>query len=169
MMKGMAVVENLRIERATEHDAPAVLELIKGLANYEELAHEVVASEERLRETLFGNTSGTEVFLACIAEDAVGFAVFFQSFSTFLGRPGVYLEDLFVLPQWRQQGIGRRLLEKVAQTAVERGCGRMEWSVLDWNKPAIDFYESLGAQAMDQWTTYRLSGDALKNLGSTRD
>lgn len=168
-MTGTVVVRDLRIERATERDVSVVLGLIKRLADYEKLSHEVVASEARLRQTLFGNAPGAEVFLACITGDAVGFAVFFQSFSTFLGRPGVYLEDLFVLPEWRQQGIGRRLLERVAQTAIERGCGRLEWSVLDWNEPAIEFYERLGAQAMDQWTTYRLSGDALKNLGSSTD
>lgn len=158
-----------RIKQATERDISVVLKLIKGLADFERLSHEVSTSEERLRETLFGSSPGAEVLIAYSAEDAVGFAVYFQSYSTFLGRPGIYLEDLFVLPAWRKQGIGRLLLERVARTAVERECGRMEWSVLDWNKAAIEFYESLGAQAMDQWTVYRLSGAALQSFGSDTD
>ena len=160
-----ATAKKFRIEQATERDVSVVLKLIKGLADFEKLSHEVSTSEERLRETLFGSSPGADVLIAYSAEDAVGFAVFFQSYSTFLGRPGIYLEDLFVLPEWRKQGIGRRLLERVAQTAVDRGCGRMEWSVLDWNKAAFEFYESLGAQAMDQWTVYRLSGAALQSFG----
>lgn len=158
-----------RIKQATERDISVVLKLIKGLADFERLSHEVSTSEEHLRETLFGSSPGAEVLIAYSAEDAVGFAVYFQSYSTFLGRPGIYLEDLFVLPAWRKQGIGRLLLERVARTAVERECGRMEWSVLDWNKAAIEFYESLGAQAMDQWTVYRLSGAALQSFGSDTD
>ena len=160
-----ATAKKFRIEQATERDVSVVLKLIKGLADFEELSHEVSTSEECLRETLFGSSPGAEVLIAYSAEDAVGFAVFFKSYSTFLGRPGIYLEDLFVLPEWRKQGIGRRLLERVAQTAVDRGCGRMEWSALDWNKAAIEFYECLGAQAMDQWTVYRLSGAALQSFG----
>ncbi len=159
----------LRIKQATERDISVVLKLIKGLADFEGLSHEVSTSEERLHETLFGSSPGAEVLIAYSAEDAVGFAVYFQSYSTFLGRPGIYLEDLFMLPAWRKQGIGRLLLERVARTAVERECGRMEWSVLDWNKAAIEFYESLGAQAMDQWTVYRLSGAALQSFGSDTD
>lgn len=165
----VSTVEKIRIESATERDISVVLELINGLADYEELSNEVAVSEQRLRETLFGESPAAEVLIAYSAQDAVGFAVFFQNYSTFLGRAGIYLEDLFVLPKWRKQGIGRRLLERVARLAVERGCGRMEWSVLDWNKPAIAFYESLGAQAMDQWTVYRLTGAALRNFGNNAD
>jgi len=157
--------KSLRIKPATEDDIPVVLGLIRGLANYEKLSHEVVTSEDGLREALFGSAPGAEVLLAYVLDEAVGFAVFFHNFSTFLGRPGIYLEDLFVMPQWRQQGIGRRLLEAVARTAVERDCGRLEWSVLDWNQPAIDFYERLGARPMGEWTTYRLTGAALRTLG----
>lgn len=161
--------EMLRIEPAAERHVGVILQLIKGLADYEKLSHEVSASEDRLRESLFGDASGAEVLLAFVADDAVGFAVFFHNFSTFLGRSGIYMEDLFVLPQWRKQGIGRRLLEAVAQIAVERDCGRLEWSVLDWNEPAIRFYESFGAQAMDEWTVFRLSGSALRNFGAKRN
>ena len=164
-----ADTHDIRIEPATEDDIPVVLGLIKGLADYEKLSHEVVTSEAGLREALFGHAPGAEVLLAFVVDEAVGFAVFFHNFSTFLGRPGIYLEDLFVVPQWRQQGIGRRLLEAVARTAVERDCGRLEWSVLDWNQPAIDFYERLGARPMGEWTTYRLTGGALRDLGSKRD
>jgi GNAT superfamily N-acetyltransferase len=164
-----ASVEKLRIERASERDVAVVLDLIRGLADYEGLSHEVVTDDKRLRQSLFGDSPGAEVLLAYAAEDAVGFAVFFQSFSTFLGRPGIYLEDLFVLPEWRQQGIGRKLMQTVAQTAVERGCGRLEWAVLDWNAPAIEFYRSLGANAMDQWTVYRLTGPALLEFGNGGD
>lgn len=159
-------LEKLRIEAATERDTAVILELIEGLAEYEQLSDEVSASEKDLRETLFGGSPCAEVLIAHAADEAVGFAVFFQSYSTFLGRPGIYLEDLFVLPEWRKRGIGKQLLERVARTAVERGCGRMEWAVLDWNQSAIDFYEALGARAMDQWTTYRLSGAALRDFGS---
>lgn len=163
------MVEKVRIEPATKRDIPLVLKLIKGLAEYEKLVHELSVSEERLQESLFGNSPAAEILIAYSAEDAVGFAVFFQNYSTFLGRPGIYLEDLFVIPECRKQGIGRRLLEHVARIAVKRGCGRLEWSVLDWNKAAIEFYEGLGAQAMDQWTVYRLSGSALRSVGSDSD
>lgn len=153
------------IERATERDVPAILELIAGLAEYEKLSGEVVATADDLRESLFGEHPAAEVLLACSGTQAVGFAVFFHNFSTFLGRPGMYLEDLFVRPGYRGRGYGRELLIAVARIAVERGCGRMEWSVLDWNEPAIRFYKSLGARAMSDWTVYRLSGEALRKVG----
>ncbi len=159
----------VRIERGTERDVPVILRLIKGLAEYEELSGEVTATEEGLRQSLFGRNPSAEVLIACVDTEPVGFAVFFQNYSTFLGRQGLYLEDLFVLPQWRKRGFGRQLLARVATIAVERGCGRMEWSVLDWNQPAMRLYRSLGAQAMDQWTVFRLTGDDLRRLASGGD
>jgi GNAT superfamily N-acetyltransferase len=157
---------HLRIERCTERDIPVILELIAGLAEYEKLSVELVATADDLRESLFGQHPAAEVLLARAGAQAVGFAVFFQNFSTFLGRPGLYLEDLFVRPAYRGRGYGRELLATVARIALERGCGRMEWSVLDWNEPAIRFYKGLGARAMDDWTVYRLSGEALRELGT---
>jgi GNAT superfamily N-acetyltransferase len=154
----------IQIRQATEQDVPVILQLIRSLADYERLSHEVTATEDDLRASLFGEHPAAEVLLAHAGGEPIGFAVFFQSYSTFLGRPGLYLEDLFVLPAWRGQGHGRQLLARVAQLAVERGCGRMEWSVLDWNQPAIDFYKRLGAQPMEQWTVHRLSGAALARL-----
>jgi GNAT superfamily N-acetyltransferase len=162
----MKVSTNFRIEPATEKDVPVILRLIKGLAEYERLSHEVVATEESLRESLFGTRRVAEVLIGYAGEEAVGFAVFFHNYSTFLGRPGIYLEDLFVLPKWRRRGLGTQLLAYVAREAVARKCGRLEWSVLDWNEPAIQFYKNLGAQAMDEWTVYRVTGDALKKLAS---
>ena len=142
-----------------------VLTFIKGLAQYEGLPHEVVATEEDLVESLFGPHAITEAVIAYMATEPVGFAVFFHNYSTFVGRPGLYLEDLFVLPEWRGRGVGRSLLRYVANVAVTRNCGRMEWSVLDWNEPAIRFYRALGARPMDEWTVYRLTGEALERLG----
>lgn len=158
-----------RIEPATESDVPIILKLIKGLAEYEKLAHEVVATEQGLRESLFGSRRVTEVLIGYAGTEPVGFAVFFHNYSTFLGRAGIYLEDLFVLPEWRRRGLGTRLLRTIANIAVERGCGRLEWSVLDWNAPAIAFYKKLGARAMDEWTVYRVTGDALKTLAKRTD
>ncbi len=155
-----------RIERATEQDVDLILRLIKGLAEYERLSHEVIATEAELRQSLFGRRPGAEVVIGYADRAPVGFAVFFQNFSTFLGRPGMYLEDLFVAPEWRNHGFGRRLLAHVAKTAIERGCGRMEWSVLDWNEPARKFYRSLGARAMDEWTVFRLTGEALRHIAA---
>ena len=154
----------LTIRFATESDVPLVLDFIKGLADHERLAHEVVATEELLRRTLFGERKVAEVLLAFDGEDAVGFALFFHNFSTFLGRPGLYLEDLFVRPEARGRGVGRRLFVELARIARERECGRLEWWVLDWNESAIGFYRKLGAVAMDEWTVYRLTGDALARL-----
>jgi GNAT superfamily N-acetyltransferase len=153
-----------RIIPATERDVAVILDLIRGLAEYERLPNEVVATEERLRESLFGPRPDAEVVIAWAGEEAAGFALFFHNYSTFLGRRGLALEDLFVRPRWRGQGLGRRLLAHLAALAVERGCGRFEWSVLDWNEGAIRFYRSVGAVAMDDWTTYRLTGAPLEAL-----
>lgn len=155
---------DVRIVRATERDVPAILALIEGLAEYEKLSAEVTATEAGLRESLFGRNPAAEVLVAWADAAPVGFAVYFQNYSTFLGRPGIYLEDLFVLPEWRRRGHGRRLLAEVARVALERKCGRLEWAVLDWNEPALQFYRSLGAKAMDEWTVYRLTGDAIRRL-----
>ena len=156
----------IRIARATEADVPLILRLIQGLAVYEKLAHEVTATEAGLRETLFGARPAAEVIIGYAGDTPVGFALFFPNYSTFLGKPGLYLEDLFVLPEWRGHGFGRGMLTHLATLAVERGCGRFEWSVLDWNEPAIGFYQSLGAKLMDGWSIFRLTGDALRKLGS---
>lgn len=150
---------------ATSADVPAILRCIRGLAEYERLAHECIATEAQLRSTLFGPAPAAEVVLAILDEETVGFALWFRSYSTFLAQPGIYLEDLFVFPAHRGQGLGRRLLAHLAATAVERGYGRVEWAVLDWNEDAIRFYRSLGAVPMADWTTYRLTGDALITLG----
>jgi len=135
--------------------------MIKGLAEYEQLSHEVVATEESLRASLFGGRPAAEVILAYDDRTAVGFALFFHNFSTFLGQSGLYLEDLFVVPAWRGRGVGRQLLNQLASIAIERGCGRMEWCVLDWNESAIGFYQRLGAHVLDDWRICRLTGDAL--------
>lgn len=155
----------LRIAVATKDDVAVILDMVKRLAEYEKLSHAVVATEEALRETLFGERPAAEVLLARVGEECVGFAVFFQTYSTFLARPGIWLEDIFVLPERRKQGYGRALLRRVAAIAVERRCGRMEWSVLDWNAPAIRFYEGLGAEVMPDWRICRLTGDSLREAG----
>jgi GNAT superfamily N-acetyltransferase len=158
----------IRIERATERDVPLILELIQGLAVYEKLAHEVTATEAGLRETLFGARPAADVIIAYAGDTPAGFALFFPNYSTFLGKPGLYLEDLFVRPEYRGQGLGLALMKRLAQIAVERGCGRFEWSVLDWNEPAIGFYESLGAKLMDGWSIVRVNGEALTALAGIR-
>ncbi len=147
------------------HDIPQVLAFIRDLARYERLEHEVLASEQDLSEALFGEPRYAEVVFACLGPKPVGFALFFHNFSTFKGRPGIYLEDLYVQPEMRGRGIGRRLLEWLARTALERRCSRLEWAVLDWNAPSIAFYESLGARPLDEWRTFRLTGSALEQLG----
>ena len=164
-----AIAPTFRIERATAADIPLILRLIHGIAEYEQLAHEVVATEERLRASLFGPHPAAEAVIAYADTEPVGFAVYFPNFSTVLGQPGLYLEDLYVQPEWRKHGLGRRLMAHVANIAVERHCARMEWSVLDWNEPAIRFYRSLGARAMDEWTIYRLTGTDLQELASRGD
>ena len=156
--------EGLRIERATPRDVPLILRLIKALAEYERMSDEVIATEEGLRETLFGARPSAEVVIAYAGTEPAGFALFFHNYSTFLGKPGLYLEDLFVVPKYRGRGYGKALLQHLASLAVERGCGRFEWSVLDWNEPAIGFYRKLGAKAMDEWTIFRVTGDALRDL-----
>lgn len=140
-----------------------ILSFINALADYEKMSDQVVATEELLKEWIFEKRKA-EVLFACKGEKEVGFALFFHNFSTFLGRAGIYLEDLFVLPEYRGKGYGKALLKRLAQITVERGCGRLEWACLDWNQPSIDFYRSLGAVPMDEWTTYRLTGDTLKEM-----
>jgi GNAT superfamily N-acetyltransferase len=149
---------------ATPDDVPAILECIRRLAEYERLAHECVATEAQLHATLFGATPSAEVVLAFAGEEPAGFALWFQSSSTFLAKPGLYLEDLFVYPQHRGRGLGRQLLRYLARVAVERGYGRVEWSVLDWNVDAIGFYRSIGAELLDDWRRCRLTGDAIPAL-----
>lgn len=157
---------NLKILPAMPADVPTVLTLIRELAQFEQLGHEVVATEELLQQALFSPRPVVECVLAWDGDERVGFALYFHNFSTFLGRPGIYLEDLFVRQERRGQGIGEALLRHLAQLAIARGCGRMEWSVLDWNKRAIEFYESVGARGISEWTTFRLTGDALTRFGS---
>ena len=157
----------IRIRPATIDDSALVLELIVGLAEYERLPHEVVATEERVRASLFGPRPDAEVRIAELDGRPVGFALFFHNYSTFLARRGIYLEDLFVKPEWRGRGVGRALLADLAALAVARECGRLDWSVLDWNEDAIRFYRSVGAVGMDDWTVQRLSGDALLRLASS--
>ena len=154
----------VRVRPAVPDDAPLVVDLIRGLAEYERLAHECHATEERVRESVFGPEPDAEVVIAELDGRPAGFALFFHNYSTFLARRGLYLEDLFVYPEFRGRGVGRALLAHLARLAVERGCGRFEWWVLDWNAPAIGFYESLGAVPMSDWTVYRLAGDALRRL-----
>jgi len=158
----------LAIRFATPADVSTILHFIRSLARYEKLEHEVVADEALLRATLFAPRPAAEVLLAELAGSPVGFALFFQNYSTFLGKPGLYLEDLFVLPEWRGHGFGRGLLTELARIAIARGCGRFEWSVLDWNEPAIGFYKRLGAKPMDAWRIFRLTGDALTAVARTK-
>ena len=153
----------MKFRFAEESDCRLVLSFIKGLADYEKLSDQVVATEELLREWIFEKRKA-EVLFVCDDSKEVGFALFFHNFSTFLGRAGIYLEDLFVLPEYRGKGYGKALLKKLAQITAERGCGRLEWACLDWNQPSIDFYRSLGALPMDEWTTYRLTGDTLQEM-----
>jgi GNAT superfamily N-acetyltransferase len=157
-------VPEVEIRVASEDDVPLILALIRELAEYERLSHEVVATEETLRHSLFGERRLAETLLAYLGDDLAGFALFFHSFSTFLGRPGIYLEDLYVRPEFRSAGVGRTLLVRIAGLAKERGCGRLEWAVLDWNEPAISFYKRIGASPVSGWTVYRLTGEALEEL-----
>jgi GNAT superfamily N-acetyltransferase len=155
----------LVIRPAERADVPVIAELIRGLARFEKLEHEVTMTEDRLASNLFGPHHYAETLIAEEDGAPVGFALFFHNFSTFLAQPGIYLEDLFVIPEQRGRGVGRALLKELARLAVERGCGRLEWSVLDWNREAIAFYERLGAQPNSEWTVYRLTGEALSSLG----
>ena len=154
----------ITIRPASETEVATILAFIRELADYERLAHAVTATEADLRATLFGAQRYGYALFACSDERPVGFAIYFFNYSTFLGRPGLYLEDLYVRPEARGRGVGRRLLAHLARLAVERGCGRFEWSVLDWNEPAIRFYRSLGAEPASEWTLYRLSGAPLEAL-----
>lgn len=155
--------EKLTFRYAERKDTPLILQFIKELAEYEKLADQVVADKATLEEWLFDKQKA-EVIFPMIEGQEIGYALFFHNFSTFLGRAGLYLEDLFIRPQYRGKGYGKALLKKIASVAVERKCGRLEWWCLDWNKPSIDFYLSLGAQPMSEWTSYRVTGDTLKNL-----
>jgi GNAT superfamily N-acetyltransferase len=161
-------LESLQIRQATENDVPLILSLIKDLAIYERAPNDVTATEAGLNEVLFGEKPSAEVLLAFAGEDPVGFAVFFQNFSTWLGRPGIYLEDLFVKPEARGKGYGRALLVHLAKVARDRNCGRMEWAVLDWNEPAIQFYRKLGAKSMDEWTVFRLTRPGITQLAESQ-
>ena len=156
----------VHVREASEADVPLILSFIRELAEYEELSHEVVATEEGLREGLFGERRYAQVLIAERDGLPAGFALFFHNFSTFLGKPGMYLEDLYVRPAFRGAGIGKKLLAHLAKLAVARGCGRLEWWVLDWNEPSIGFYRKLGAVPMDDWTVYRLTGGALDELAA---
>lgn len=156
----------LSLRTATESDVPLILQFIRDLAEYERLAHACVATEESLRETLFGEKRYAEVILAEQEGRPAGFALFFHNYSTFLARPGIYLEDLYVRPELRGQGIGKALLARLASLAVERKCGRLEWAVLNWNEPAIRFYRSLGALPQNEWTVYRVTGEELDRLAA---
>lgn len=160
-------MSDLTFRTAVESDAPLILKFIKALAEYEKMSDDVVATEGLLKEWIFEKKKA-EVIFAALDGIEIGFALFFHNFSTFLGRAGIYLEDLFVLPEYRRRGYGKEILREVARIAVERGCGRFEWACLDWNKPSIEFYLSLGARKMDQWTIYRLTGDALKDMAEGR-
>jgi len=159
----------LHIRPAVVADVPLIRELIEGLAEYERLRHECVATDDLLRSTLFGERPMAEVVIAEFARVPAGFALFFHNYSTFLARPGIYLEDLYVKPALRGRGIGKALLQHLAALAVSRNCGRLEWSVLDWNVDAIGFYKSLGATPQDEWTVYRVTGEALTQLASARE
>lgn len=159
-------IQEFEIKPATEADAPVILSFIKQLARYEKLSHEVVATEATIRQTLFGGRRVAEVAIGYFCEKPVGFVLFFHNYSTFLGRTGLYIEDLFVEEAYRRRGFGRALLVYVARLAQERQCGRLEWSVLDWNEPAIEFYKKLGAVAMSDWTVYRVTGDSLSRLAN---
>lgn len=157
------MTEQLTFRYAEEKDAALILYFIRELADYEKMLHEVVATEELLHEWIFEKKKA-EVIFALENGEEIGFALFFHNFSTFLGRAGIYLEDLYVKPEYRGRGYGKALLKKLAQIAQERGCGRLEWWCLDWNKPSIDFYLSLGAEPMEDWTVYRIAGDTLREL-----
>ncbi len=156
-------MEPLSFRAARREDVPLILEMIRALAEYEQLLSEVVATESVLEEWLFDKKKAEALFPMLEAKE-IGFALYFHNFSTFLGRAGLYLEDLYIQPEYRGRGYGRKVLQKLAQIAVERGCGRLEWWCLDWNAPSIAFYKNLGAQPMDEWTVYRLTGDTLRGL-----
>lgn len=163
----MAQSDPFSIRPATAADVPLILAFIRELAEYERLSHEATANEELLKDSLFGPKPAAEVILGYVGTEPVSFAIFFHNYSTFMGRHGLYLEDLYVKPEFRRRGLGRIMLSHLARLACERGCGRFEWAVLKWNQPAIDFYQSLGAQPLEDWTIFRLAGKALEKAGST--
>src|SRR5580765_6748025 len=165
----MNTPENFQIRPARVQDVPIILDLIRDLARYERAPDEVTATEEQLVDVLFGERRAAEVLLAFEGESPVGFAVYFYNFSTWLGRPGLYLEDLFVKPEKRGKGYGRALLVELGKIARDRGCGRMEWAVLNWNAPAIKFYRALGATPMNEWTVFRLTRDEIAKLADAAD
>ena len=161
----MNLPEDLTLRFAQPGDGIALFALIQGLADYEKLSHTVTGNAEDLEKHLFGSHKYIEAILAEKSNKPVGFALFFHNYSTFLTKPGIYLEDIFVLPEYRQQGIGKVLLKKVAQVCVDRNCGRLEWTVLDWNEPAQKFYRTMGASILDEWRICRVTGEELKHLG----
>jgi GNAT superfamily N-acetyltransferase len=163
-MRSETSISNFRIEEAGPQDVPLILSFVKELAEYERLSDSVIVTEGDLREALFGERAVASALIGYDEDEAVGFALFFHNYSTFVGRPGLYLEDLYVRPHMRGRGFGRAMLTYLARVARERRCGRMEWAVLNWNEPAIRFYKSLGARPLDDWTVYRLTGDALDKL-----
>ncbi len=160
---------DVTIRFATVEDVPIILSLIKGIAEYEKLSHEVAATEDVLCNSLFGERKVAEVLIADYKNETAGFALFFHNFSTFIGKAGIYLEDLFVKPELRGEGIGKLLLTYLGKLALERDCGRIEWSVLDWNEPAINFYKKLGAKPMEEWTVFRVTGETIKKLADQFD
>ncbi len=160
----MKIIESLQIRKAQKSDVPLILHFIKELADYEKLLHEVTATVELLEKNLFGEKSVAEVVIASFENKDVGFALYFHNFSTFVGKPGIYLEDLYVSPEYRGKGFGKFLLKYLANLAIERDCGRLEWQVLDWNESAIRFYKSLGAKPLDEWTVFRVKGEDLVKL-----
>lgn len=160
--------QSIQISDATEADVPVILSFIRGLAEYEKLSHACVATEESLRKTLFGEQRFAEVLIGRLNGTPVGFALYFHNYSTFLAKPGIYLEDLFVLPEHRGKGVGKALLVKLAQIARERNCGRLEWSVLDWNQPAIDFYQRIGAKLLPDWRICRMTDAEIAKLAESK-
>lgn len=161
------LMDKFELKKVEEADLPILLWFIKRIAEYEKLPHEVTATVETLQQSFFGEKSNVEAYIGYYEGEPVAYAIYFYNFSSFLGKRGMYLEDLFVLPELRGKGIGKKILAFLANRAVEEGCGRFEWTVLDWNKPAIDFYKSVGAVSMDEWTIFRLSGEALSKFAKT--
>ena len=166
-MSSAPKTQPIRVDPATERDLPLILSFIRGLAEYEKLSHQCIATEESLRQTLFGDRAYAEVLIGRLNDVPVGFALFFHNYSTFLAKPGIYLEDVFVLPEHRSAGVGKALMKRVAQIARERGCGRFEWSVLDWNEPSIEFYRRIGATVMPDWRICRMTEEQIALFAET--